>query len=117
MEDSTIDSNHLNKVQLTPSWLEPLSDEFSLPYMRSLKAFLQDQKQKGRTIYPKGDEIFQALNSTPLKEIKAVILGQDPYHGPDQAHGLSFSVKTGTKLPPSLVNIFKELSNDLHFIT
>jgi uracil-DNA glycosylase len=78
-----------------------------------LKAFLQEQKQQKKVIYPASDQWFNAFNTTPFEKVKVVILGQDPYHGPDQAHGLCFSVKPGTKFPPSLLNIFKELGNDL----
>ncbi len=102
-----------NRIQLHNSWLTPLQGEFKQPYMQTLKSFLKDQKHQGRTIFPDGSEIFQALNLTPLTKTKVVILGQDPYHGMNQAHGLCFSVQTGTPLPPSLINIFKELRNDL----
>ncbi len=95
------------------SWLEHLSDEFRQPYMQNLKAFLQQEKQVRKVIYPPGGLMFNALNSTPLNKVKVVILGQDPYHGPGQAHGLSFSVPDGVKPPPSLLNIFKEIHQDL----
>lgn len=94
------------------SWKEVLGGEFSHPYMNELKAFLAEEK-KNHTIYPRGSEIFNAFNSTPFGSVKAVILGQDPYHGANQAHGLSFSVRQGTPLPPSLQNIFKELVADI----
>lgn len=94
------------------SWKEVLGGEFSHPYMNELKAFLVEEK-KNHTIYPRGSEIFNAFNSTPFGSVKAVILGQDPYHGANQAHGLSFSVRHGTPLPPSLQNIFKELVADI----
>ena len=81
--------------------------------MLDLKRYLKAQKSKGREIYPKGNEFFNSLNSTPLDEVKVVIIGQDPYHGLGQAHGLSFSVPLGIKIPPSLNNIFKELKNDI----
>lgn len=81
--------------------------------MAELKAFLLQEKQRGKVIYPAGKEWFAALNSTPFDRVKAVILGQDPYHGPDQAHGLSFSVRPGVRIPPSLQNIFRELHSDL----
>ncbi len=101
------------KIDLHPSWLRELESEFALPYMQQLSEFLRQEKNSGQTIYPRGDLIFNALNSTPLDQVKVVILGQDPYHGPGQAHGLSFSVPEGVKVPPSLVNIYKELKADL----
>ncbi len=100
-------------IQLEPSWLEQLEDQFEQPYMLRLKEFLLREKQAGKTIYPKGAEIFQAFKETPFSEVKVVILGQDPYHGTGQAHGLSFSVQPGVAPPPSLINIYKELSDDL----
>ena len=100
-------------VQLEASWLGALQGEFEQPYMRQLKAFLAREKAAGKTVYPRGGEIFNALNSTPLPAVRAVILGQDPYHGPKQAHGLCFSVRQGVPLPPSLVNIYRELEQDL----
>jgi len=99
-------------VKLDASWLSHLSAEFELPYMRELKQFLLEQKAS-KTVFPPSSLIFNALNSTPLEQVKVVILGQDPYHGPGQAHGLSFSVPDGVKIPPSLQNIFKEIKNDL----
>jgi len=95
------------------SWLAELEPEFELPYMQSLKTFLTEEKANGKVIYPKGSEFFAALNTTPLPDVKVVILGQDPYHGPGQAHGLCFSVRRGVNLPPSLVNIYKEIMRDL----
>lgn len=100
-------------IQLDNSWLEHLQAEFEQPYMQQLRAFLQAQKQQGKVIFPKGSEIFNAFNTTPLEQVKVVILGQDPYHGPKQAHGLCFSVLPGVRLPPSLLNIFKELHSDI----
>lgn len=100
-------------IQLHPSWLKVLEAEFQQPYMQALRAFLLEEKQKGKTIYPPGDRIFNALNSTPFDEVKVVVLGQDPYHGPNQAHGLCFSVMPGVPIPPSLRNIYKELEADL----
>lgn len=94
------------------SWKEALKEEFLQPYMKELKAFLVSEKQH-HIIYPRGSHIFNAFNSTPFENVKAVILGQDPYHGPNQAHGLSFSVQEGIPLPPSLQNIFKELVSDI----
>lgn len=101
------------KIDLEPSWLEVLQDEFSKPYMQDLKEFLVSEAKSGKVIYPEGQNIFSALNLTPFEHVKVVILGQDPYHGPGQAHGLCFSVKKGVAIPPSLVNIYKELKSDL----
>ncbi|NDY96548.1 uracil-DNA glycosylase [Wenzhouxiangella limi] len=101
------------KIKLHPEWRDALAGEFEQDYMRDLKAFLLARKQAGAVIYPPGPEIFNALDSTPLSEVKVVILGQDPYHGPGQAHGLCFSVREGVPPPPSLVNIFRELRSDL----
>jgi uracil-DNA glycosylase len=98
---------------LEPGWLAVLQQEFEKDYMKSLKAFLQDEKQNGKLVYPKGADIFNALNTTPFDEVKVVILGQDPYHGTGQAHGLSFSVQKGIATPPSLKNIYKELETDI----
>lgn len=97
------------------SWKEVLTPEFEAAYFRSLKQFLVDEKRAGKIIYPPGKLIFNALNSTPFDKVKVVILGQDPYHGPGQAHGLCFSVPDGIRPPPSLKNIFRELHNDIHF--
>jgi len=101
------------KIDLHPSWLTHLSAEFEQPYMQHLKAFLLAEKQQGKVIYPASNNIFNAFNSTPLNEVKVVILGQDPYHGPNQAHGLCFSVQPGIRPPPSLQNMFKELNRDI----
>ena len=101
------------EVQLHESWLGHLRAEFDSEYMQSLRGFLQDEKSARKDIYPPSDEIFSALNTTPFDKVKVVILGQDPYHGPGQAHGLSFSVPVGVKIPPSLQNIFKEIQTDL----
>jgi len=95
-----------------PSWKEALASEFAHPYMEELKNFLLEEK-KNYTIFPQGSHIFNAFNSTPFENVKVVILGQDPYHGAGQAHGLSFSVQHGIALPPSLQNIFKELVSDI----
>lgn len=100
-------------VKLDPSWKAALADEFAKPYMQNLKAFLQERRSRGAHIFPKGSEYFHALDTTPLDKVRVVILGQDPYHGEGQAHGLSFSVRPGVKIPPSLVNIYKELRDDL----
>lgn len=103
----------MSEVKLEASWKSRLQPEFAQPHMQALKQFLTQEKQSGKTIYPKGSEIFEALNLTPFDKVKVVILGQDPYHGPNQAHGLCFSVKPGVRPPPSLVNIFTEIHNDL----
>ena len=101
------------KVDLHPSWLKHLSGQFELPYMQQLQVFLAEQKRQGKIIYPEARHIFNAFNSAPLDQVKVVILGQDPYHGPNQAHGLCFSVQPGVAIPPSLKNIYKELERDL----
>ena len=103
----------LNNIQLEESWLAQLGSEFNQDYMQKLKAFLQQEKSANKQIYPPGKLIFNALNTTPLDKVKVVILGQDPYHGPGQAHGLCFSVLHGVATPPSLNNIYKELETDL----
>jgi uracil-DNA glycosylase len=95
------------------TWLDKLRDEFEQPYMQNLKAFLTEEKQAQHIVYPHSSDTFNAYNTTRFEDVKVVILGQDPYHGPDQAHGLSFSVREGIKNPPSLVNIFKEIHQDL----
>jgi len=94
---------------LEPSWLEVLADEFPKPHMVDLKAFLQEEKQRF-TVYPAGKDIFRAFWLTPFDKVRVVILGQDPYHGPNQAHGLCFSVQRTIRPPPSLQNIFWELN-------
>ncbi len=100
-------------VTLHESWKAPLAREFDAPYMAALKEFLVAEKAGGKRIFPKGSEWFHALDATPLEQVRVVILGQDPYHGEGQAHGLCFSVKPGVKPPPSLVNIYKEMKSDL----
>jgi uracil-DNA glycosylase len=95
------------------SWMQHLGSEFKKPYMLALKAFLKEEKSAGKVVFPPGDQVFNAFNRTPFDQVRVVIIGQDPYHGPGQAHGLSFSVPNGIKAPPSLVNIFKELEADL----
>ena len=102
-----------NRLKMESSWKEQLQAEFSLDYMQALRAFLAHEKQQGKIIYPRSNEYFSALNLTPFKQVKVVILGQDPYHGVGQAHGLCFSVPPEIPPPPSLVNIYKELSSDL----
>ncbi|MEN0056998.1 MAG: uracil-DNA glycosylase [Mucilaginibacter sp.] len=98
---------------LDPSWLEVLKDEFGKDYMINLKAFLQQEKAAGQIVYPKNGDIFNAFNTTHFDNVKVVILGQDPYHGAHQAHGLSFSVQKGIAIPRSLINIYKELKTDI----
>jgi uracil-DNA glycosylase len=99
--------------QLHPSWQAHIGGELEKPYMQSLRTFLQQEKAAGKTIFPPGPLIFNAFNHTPFDQVRVVIIGQDPYHGPGQAHGLSFSVPPGVALPPSLMNIFKEIQSDL----
>jgi uracil-DNA glycosylase len=101
-------------IDLHPTWLAHLEPEFKQPYMKHLKQFLLEQKKAGKIIYPDSKNIFNAFNSTPLDKVNVIILGQDPYHGPNQAHGLCFSVQPGVPTPPSLQNIYKELHRDLH---
>jgi len=101
------------EVQLEKSWLTRLHSEFDQPYMQELRRFLLERKRSGAVIYPPGKLIFNALDSTPFDAVKVVILGQDPYHGPGQAHGLCFSVRDGVALPPSLQNIYREIADDL----
>ncbi len=101
------------QVRLEASWKAQLINEFDKQYMAALRSFLAAEKQKGKVVYPAGDDIFNAFDSTPFDAAKVVILGQDPYHGPGQAHGLAFSVRPGIALPPSLQNIYKEIRADL----
>lgn len=101
-------------TNLEEGWSQQLSAEFDKPYMQDLRAFLKSRKQAGAEVYPPTEECFSAFNSTPFEQVKVVVLGQDPYHGTGQAHGLSFSVKPGVAVPPSLKNIYKELESDLH---
>ncbi len=96
-----------------PSWKKKLASELEQPYMKKLQSFLHDEKVLGKVIYPDSSHWFHALEATPLDKVKVVIIGQDPYHQPNQAHGLCFSVLPGVKIPPSLVNIYKELHSDL----
>jgi uracil-DNA glycosylase len=100
-------------AQLPDSWKQVIGSEFAKPYMQSLGEFLHQEKHRQRVIYPAGKEIFNAFELTDFERVKVVILGQDPYHGPNQAHGLCFSVKPGVPTPPSLLNIFKEIDTDL----
>ena len=106
MNDS---ANPSSSVQLEAGWKEALKDEFGKPYLLDLKAFLVQEKNAGQAIYPPGPLIFNAFNRTPFEDVKVVIIGQDPYHGPGQAHGLCFSVQRGVTVPPSLKNIYQEL--------
>ncbi|HSI43060.1 MAG TPA: uracil-DNA glycosylase [Methylotenera sp.] len=100
--------------QLHPSWQAVLGDELHKPYMEALRTFLKQEKASGKVIYPPSPLIFNAFNHTPFEKVRVVIIGQDPYHGPGQAQGLSFSVPNGIPLPPSLQNIFKEIATDLN---
>lgn len=100
-------------VKIEPGWKKMLQDEFDKPYFTEISHFLKTEKSQGKIIYPPGPQIFNAFDKTPFDKIKVVLLGQDPYHGPGQAMGLSFSVPDGIKPPPSLMNIFKELSKDV----
>lgn len=100
-------------VKIEPGWKEELQFEFHKSYFQQIVTFLKIEKSQGKTIYPPGSLIFNAFNQTPFSKVKVVILGQDPYHGFGQAHGLSFSVPDGIKPPPSLINIFKELHKDI----
>jgi uracil-DNA glycosylase len=102
-----------SEIQLEASWLDALGAEFEQAYMQQLRAFLHAEKAAGKVIYPPGAEIFSAFEHTPLPKVRVVILGQDPYHGPGQAHGLCFSVRPGVAIPPSLANIYKEIGSDL----
>jgi len=106
-------SGQNKEIKLEASWLEHLQGEFHQKYMQVLRDFLRQELAQGKQIYPPGELIFNALNTTPLDKVKVVILGQDPYHGPGQAHGLCFSVLPGVATPPSLVNIYKEINADL----
>jgi uracil-DNA glycosylase len=106
-------SRMTDTIKLGETWRQPLAAEFSDPYMHALRTFLVGEKAKGKHIFPKGSEWFRALDLTPLDQVRVVILGQDPYHGEGQAHGLCFSVQPGVRVPPSLSNIYKELKSDL----
>ena len=103
----------MGDIKLEDGWKALLEAEFSKPYMAQLKTFLQAEKAAGKRVFPKGGDYFRALDLTPPDKVRVVILGQDPYHGEGQAHGLSFSVRPGVRIPPSLVNIYKELESDL----
>ena len=106
----------MSTLQLEPSWKARIGDWFAREDMQQLSAFLRQRKAAGATIYPAGRDIFAAFDATPFEAVKVVILGQDPYHGPGQAHGLCFSVAPGVPVPPSLQNIYKELARDTGFI-
>ncbi|MBV7529392.1 uracil-DNA glycosylase [Chitinophaga sp. sic0106] len=103
-------------VKIESSWKEVLKDEFQKSYFEQIVMFLKHEKALGKTIYPKGEDIFNAFDKTPFDKVKVVILGQDPYHNEGQAHGLCFSVQDGVKPPPSLVNIYKEMQADLGLV-
>ena len=102
-----------DNIKLDASWLDKLDDQFTAEYMQQLKTFLRAEKDQGKVIFPPGAQWFSAFNATPFDKVKVVVLGQDPYHGPGQAHGLCFSVMPGVQIPPSLQNIFKEIRQDL----
>ena len=106
----------MTEVQLHESWLSRLDDQFQQPYMKNLREFLVVRKQHRAVIYPAGLQIFNALNTTHFDQVRVVILGQDPYHGPGQAHGLCFSVLPGVRIPPSLANIYREIEADLGIV-
>jgi uracil-DNA glycosylase len=103
----------MRTIKLHDSWLSRLDDQFELPYMQKLRDFLVTRKAHRAVIYPPGATIFNAMNSTSFEQVRVVILGQDPYHGPGQAHGLCFSVLPGVRVPPSLANIYREIQSDL----
>lgn len=102
-----------NNIKIHSSWYAVLGEEFEQPYMAQLRQFLRGEKAAGKRIYPPGGQIFNAFNSTPFDQVKVIILGQDPYHGSGQAHGLCFSVLPGVRIPPSLQNIYQELHKDM----
>jgi len=101
------------EIKLDGGWKTALEGEFTKGYMQQLRSFLKSELNAGKTVFPKGNEYFAALDHTPIDKVKVVILGQDPYHGPGQAHGLCFSVRPGVQAPPSLINIYKEMKEDL----
>jgi uracil-DNA glycosylase len=101
------------KVSIEESWKTVLKEEFDKPYFEEIVHFLRQEKQLGKVIYPKGPDIFRAFDLTPFSKVRVLLLGQDPYHGPNQAHGLCFSVNSGVKIPPSLANIYRELQSDI----
>lgn len=103
----------MSEVRIEPSWKEALKDEFDQPYFQGIVSFLKNEKAAGKVIYPPGGLIFNAFDTTPFEKVKVVVLGQDPYHNPGEAMGLCFSVPKGVRIPPSLVNIYKELQTDV----
>ena len=105
--------NPASETHFDPSWMHVMGDEFEKPYMKELRAFLKSELDSGKKLFPGTSDYFAAFRATPFEKVRVVILGQDPYHGPGQAHGLSFSVPPGVKPPPSLMNIYKELEADL----
>ncbi len=107
------DALHTPSIQLEPSWKAQVGDYLLRPDMRALAGFLRERKASGAVVFPPGPQIFSAFDATPFEQVKVVILGQDPYHGRGQAHGLSFSVQPGVPIPPSLLNIYKEIERDL----
>lgn len=106
----------LQQAPLAADWSAQLADEFDKSYVQQLQRFLSAEAGAGKTLFPPADQVFRALELTPFERVKVVILGQDPYHGPNQAHGLSFSVQAGVRLPPSLLNIYKELEQDVGIV-
>lgn len=113
METINAAASPSREIKLESSWKKRLQSEFETERMKHLRAFLAGELKKGKKIFPRPDDWFAALNLTPFEKVRVVIMGQDPYHGAGQAHGLSFSVKDGVRFPPSLLNIFKELHDDL----
>lgn len=103
----------MSEIKIEASWKAVLEEEFQEPYFQSIAAFLRNEKAAGKTIYPPGSLIFNAFNTTPFEKVEVIILGQDPYHNPGEAMGLSFSVPKGVRIPPSLQNIYKELHQDV----
>lgn len=106
-------TTHESPPCLEASWTAALGSEFEQPYMKKLRQFLREQKDKKKVIFPHSRDVFRAFDCTPVSEVKVVIVGQDPYHGPQQAHGLCFSVMPGVRIPPSLKNIYRELESDI----
>jgi uracil-DNA glycosylase len=115
LESTVMATSSHREVKIEDGWKKVLVAEFDKPYMTSLRTFLQTEINAGKMVYPKPSEYFSAFNHTPFHDVKVVILGQDPYHGPGQAHGLAFSVRPGIRVPPSLLNIYKELKTDIGF--
>ena len=101
-----------NQIKLDPTWMDVVGDEFDKPYMKKLKEFLVTEKSAGHVLFPPEEEIYNALNTTPFDKVRVVIIGQDPYHGLNQSHGLCFSVRDGVRFPPSLLNIYKEIAQE-----